>query len=276
MSEPGKLRLGVIVGLARRPEDSIAKVRELGLPTCQLCCPPLEEDAAELVARLQAACEEQHVEITTVWAGLPGPAVWNFTEGPATIGLVPPEWRPQRVEALKAAARFTRALGVRSVTTHVGFIPEYPGDALYAGTVEALREVCGYCGEVGVEFWYETGQETPITLLRTIEDVGTTNQGINLDPANLLMYGKANPIDALDVFGRQVQGMHAKDGEYPTNGRELGRERRLREGRANFPVLLPKLKSLGFRGAVTIEREISGPQQTRDIQHAIDLLAPLC
>ncbi|MBN1936616.1 MAG: sugar phosphate isomerase/epimerase, partial [Anaerolineae bacterium] len=108
-----------------------------------------------------------------------------------------------------------------------------------------------------------------------IEDLGGENLGINLDPANLLMYGRANPVDALDVFGRYVVGVHAKDGEYPTNGRELGVEKPLGEGRVNFPLLVSKLKSLDYAGALTIEREISGPKQVEDIKRAIQLLSAL-
>jgi sugar phosphate isomerase/epimerase len=92
------------------------------------------------------------------------------------------------------------------------------------------------------------------------------NLGINLDPANLLMYGKANPVDALDVFGAYVCGVHAKDGEYPTNGRELGMEKPLGQGRVNFPALIDRLTALGYSGALTIEREISGEQQIADIR----------
>lgn len=102
------------------------------------------------------------------------------------------------------------------------------------------------------------------------------NLGVNLDPANLLMYGKANPIDALDILGPYVRGVHAKDGEYPTDPGKLGVEKPLGEGRVNFPVLIPKLKSFGFSGALTIEREISGAQQIVDIKHAIKILEPLC
>jgi L-ribulose-5-phosphate 3-epimerase len=131
------------------------------------------------------------------------------------------------------------------------------------------------CGERGLEFWFETGQETPVVLLRVIEDLGYDNLGINLDPANLLMYGKANPVDALDVFGQYVRGVHAKDGEYPTGGRQLGVEKPLGEGRVNFPVLIPKLKGLGYTSALTIEREISGPKQIADIKHAIAVLSKL-
>ena len=104
--------------------------------------------------------------------------------------------------------------------------------------------------------------------MRILEDIGTDNLGINLDPANLLMYGKANPVDALDVLGAYVRGVHAKDGEYPTDGRKLGVEKPLGEGRVDFLRPLAKLKALGYDGALTIEREISGPQQIEDIKRS--------
>ncbi len=270
-----KLKLGVIVGVREDPEEAISKVRGLGLPTLQASCGPQVYTSDEALKRLKESAARNEVEISTVWAGLPGPAVWNFVEGPKTIGLVPAEMRPERTEALKQAAAFAAKLGVPSITTHCGFIPQDPNDPDYTGTVEALKEVAAACKENGIEFWFETGQETPITLLRTIEDIGADNLGINLDPANLLMYGNGNPVDALDVFGIYVRGMHAKDGEYPTNGRELGHEKPLGMGRVNFPALMGKLKSMCFNGAVTIEREISGDQQVKDIKRAMMLLEPL-
>ena len=162
------------------------------------------------------------------------------------------------------------------MATHVGFLPVDAQDANYLGVVAALQQVVAHGSELGVTFDFETGQETPITLLRCIQDVGMSHVGINLDPANLLMYGNGNPLDALDVFGQYVRGVHAKDGEYPTDGYALGNERTLGEGRVNFPALLGKLKSLGYTGSLTIEREISGEQQIADIKRAMELLAPLC
>ena len=109
-----------------------------------------------------------------------------------------------------------------------------------------------------------------------IQDLGEDNLGVNLDPANLLMYGKANPVDALDVFGRYVRDVHMKDGLYPTDGDHLGKEVSLGEGKVNVPALVAKLKSIGYAGPLTIEREISGDQQIADIRKAIALLEPLC
>jgi len=274
-TEEMKLQIGVMAPLPEGPDEALRKVHELGLPTCQVACWQQEHFTDETAQRLVAASAAYDVTPTTIWTGYPGPSVWNFLEGPTTIGLVPETYRVERVAALKAGADFAVKVGVPSITTHVGFIPESPSNPLYAGVLRALDEVVGYCKKLDIGFWFETGQETPTTLLRVIEDLGYDNVGVNLDPANLLMYGRANPVDALDVIGRYVRGVHAKDGEYPTNGRELGVEKPLGEGRVNFPVLIPKLKSLGFTGALTIEREISGPRQIADIERAIRVLEEL-
>jgi sugar phosphate isomerase/epimerase len=267
-----EMKLGVIVSLQEGPEQALKKVRALDLPTCQVQC--WQEDLlnAPMAGRLRQAAADSGVEITTIWTGLPGRYVWDFIEGPSTIGLVPPETRARRLAVLKRGSDFARMAGVLSITTHVGFIPENPADPLYQGTVQALKEIADHCAKNGQSFWFETGQETPVTLLRIIEDIGSANLGINMDPANLLLYGKANPVDALDILGVYVRGVHAKDGEYPTNGRQLGMEKPLGEGRVNYPAFLARLKALGFTGALTIEREISGPQQIEDIKKAKRLL----
>ena len=125
----------------------------------------------------------------------------------------------------------------------------------------------------GQAFLFETGQETPVTLLRTIEDIGCDNVGVNLDTANVILYGKANPVDALDVFGKYVRGVHCKDGLYPTNGRELGKEVKIGSGKANLREVIRKLHKLGYAGTLTIEREIEGAQQDADILEARELLS---
>ncbi len=159
--------------------------------------------------------------------------------------------------------------------THCGFIPENPNDPLYSETVAALREVAGYCKRNAQNFRYETGQETPITLLRVIRDVGLDNQGVNFDLANLILYGKANPVDAMEILGPYVEGIHAKDGMWPTNPRELGQEVPIGRGRVDFPRVIALLKQIGYRGAVTIEREISGVEQLRDVRGAKNFLQEL-
>lgn len=200
---------------------------------------------------------------------------WNFYEGPLSLGIVPREYRAERLRMLLRGAEIARRMEVTDVVTHVGFLPENPATTEYNEVVTALKYIGNKLKPHGQYFLFETGQETPITLRRTIEDVGTGNLGINLDPANLLMYGKGNPIDALGVFGEYVRGVHGKDGEYPTNGRQLGHERPMGEGMVDYPRFIAKLRSVGYDGAITIEREIKGDQQIADILSAKAMLEGL-
>lgn len=271
-----KLKIGVMTSLRPDVASELKTVKDFGLQSTQMACWDPEKYTTENSKAVDLARNEHGVEISTLWTGYSGPAHWNFTEGPSTIGLVPPEYREQRIADLIAGAEFAAGLGIASITTHAGFIPENPKDALYEGTVEALTKVAKRCKELGLGFYFETGQETPITILRVMKDIGTDNLGVNLDPANLLLYGKANPVDALDIFGKYVKGVHGKDGEYPTEPDNLGLEKPMGEGRVNFPVLVSKLKSLGYTGPITIEREISGDKQIEDIKRAIAILEPLC
>ncbi|HOB91209.1 MAG: sugar phosphate isomerase/epimerase family protein [Bacillota bacterium] len=266
------MRIGVFVLMPHVLENGFQAVRDLGVDNCQLGCWDMNLYTDANAEKVRNDMKRSAVDVTTLWAGWPGPAVWDFVDGPRTLGVVPREYRAARLEALKAGARFAATIGVRSITTHVGFIPENMSDPLYTEVVEAVREIGSYCRDMGLEFWFETGQETPITLKRLIKDTGLDNLGINLDPANLLMYGKANPVDALDVFGTFVKGVHAKDGDYPTDPNALGREYPIGHGRVDFRSLILKLAQLGFQGSLTIEREISGPQQYVDIKAGRDYL----
>jgi sugar phosphate isomerase/epimerase len=263
-SEKG-MRLGVIVHMGKDPEGALAKVHELGLPTCQA---GISDYEPEMVTRLKNGLERYGIEATALNTAGPGPAVWDFDKGPLTIGLVPRQYRRARIDHFKRASDFAKKCGIPALHTHCGFIPENPNDPVYTETVQAIREVVSHCKGNGQMFLYETGQETPITLLRMMQDVNLDNQGINLDPANLILYGKANPVDALDVFGTLVRGVHAKDGLYPTDPHHLGQEVPIGEGKVNFPRLIQRLKELNYRGPITIEREIEGPQQTEDIRKA--------
>ncbi len=266
-SNEGKkpLRLGLIIGVGKDPDASMAEVHDLGLPTCQAFVDEFEPGLAETLRR---ALDKHGIEATSLVVGGPGKEVWDFYQGPLTIGLVPRETRAARIAHIKKASDFAKRCGIPAVQTHCGFIPENPNDEVYRETVRAMREVAAYCKGNGQNFRYETGQETPITLVRAIQDVGMDNQGVNFDLANLILYGKANPVDAIELLGPYVQGIHAKDGLWPTNPKELGEEVPIGKGKVDFPRIIARLKDLNYRGAVTIEREISGAQQMEDVRAA--------
>lgn len=249
-------------------EKSFIKLRAFGFASCQLCSWEPEKWTDENADGIRALAEKHGIEISSFWCGWEGPKVWDFYEGQRTLGLVPPEYREMRVQNLCDGADFAHRIGLTDMATHMGFIPECPFDPNFEPLCDAIRTVAQHLKTNGQYLLFETGQETPVTMLRCFEQVGMENLGVNLDTANLILYGKANPVDALDVFGKYVRNLHAKDGFYPVNGHDLGEEVRLGDGKVDFPALFRKLKELGYDAYVTIEREISGEQQDEDIRHA--------
>jgi len=257
------LRLGVI---AHGPDAdaAIARVRRLNFSNCQVYLEDRTDAAA--AARLRQALEKYHIEATSLIVTGPGPEVYDFVKGPATIGLVPRQYRPARLARMKQGSDFAKRAGIPGVQGHCGFIPENPSDPLFGEVVLALKEVAAHCKQNGQTFRCETGQETPVTLVRAIRAAGLDNIGVNFDAANLILYGKGNPVDALDILGPYVMGVHAKDGRYPTDPSQLGEEVPIGEGKVDFPRLIQRLKEVKYRGPITIEREIEGPQQDEDIR----------
>lgn len=261
---PAPIRLGIVVWVRKgeTPDAVVGRVKELGFPTCQIGFADLTpRDAAPLKTALRA----HGVEATALLELGPGRMVWDFYEGPLTIGLIPRPTRRARIDAMKLAADVATEAGIAAIHTHCGFIPENPNDPVYAEAVAAVKEIATHCAAKGRMMLFETGQESPITLLRLMKDVGTTNLGVNLDTANLILYGKGNPSDAMDVIGKYVRGLHAKDGLFPTDPRNLGQEVPIGKGKVDFRTVIRRLKDFQYRGAMTIEREIEGAQQTKDI-----------
>jgi sugar phosphate isomerase/epimerase len=258
------LRLGVVlwVGKGQSIESAIQGVHALGLPTCQI---GFEHLTAEVSAPLKNALAKYGVEATALSEHGPGQRVFDFYDGPGTIGIIPRATREARIRNLKLAADIAQECGIPSIHTHCGFIPENPNDPFYIEAVIAVKEIASYCGERGRSFLCETGEETPITLLRLIHDVGLNNVFVNLDLANLILYGKGNPVDAMDVIGHLVRGIHAKDGLFPTNPRNLGEEVAIGKGRVDFPAMFERLRRVNYKGPITIERETEGAEQREDI-----------
>jgi sugar phosphate isomerase/epimerase len=267
-----KMRLGVVTGMSTDPERAIKKVHDLGFPTCQLVIAAFDDAT---VAKLRDALAKYKVEVTSAVAVGPPPEIYDFYKGPLTIGLVPRQYRDARIKRIKQVSDFAKKAGISGVQTHCGFLPENPNDPVYAEAITAIRTVAEYCKQNGQTFRCETGQETPITLVRAIKDIGLDNVGVNFDVANVILYGKANPLDAVELLRPYIMGIHAKDGLYPTDPKQLGREVAIGQGKVNFPVLIGLLKKVGYQNAVTIEREIEGAEQTKDILAAKAFLEKL-
>jgi sugar phosphate isomerase/epimerase len=195
-----------------------------------------------------------------------------------TVGLVPSSTRAERIARTKAVADVGKDLGVDSVACHIGFVPEDPDEPLYREIRDVTRDICEHCAKNGQNFTLETGQEPAHALLRFIEDVGQPNLRINFDPANMILYGTGDPIEALGVLAKHVVSVHCKDGDWPPRDQPaaLGVERALGEGSVGMDRFVHALKEAGYRGVLSIERE--EPDRARrdaDIWKAMKLLKSL-
>ena len=270
----GKLGLMAFVGRGKDLVDVFKRTMSFGIPTCQLHCQCDEADEVFSPETVRAACEETGMEVTAITAGFRGQK-YNNVDGPDTLGLVPPALREERVALLKHFSDAVQPTGIENIVLHIGFIPDDETDPVYVSFIETMKDVCAYLKGNGQNALVETGSELASTLRRTIGDIGADNFGVNFDTANVILYGKSNPLDCVELFGDRVRACHLKDGVWPNRDESLGHETPMGEGQVNFPVLIRRLKEKGFNGPWTIEREVSGPEQDEGIRKAIALLAPL-
>lgn len=270
------MKIGTCVGLdsVEGLKQKLKTLREHGMEVCQLISWEPSVWTKENAYKVKDLLEKYQIKVSAFWCGWEGPLVWDFYDGQITLGLVPVEYRPMRIQNLSDGADFAHLLGITDVITHMGFIPENPNDPNFNTFCVAVRTVAEHLKKNGQYLLFETGQETPVTMLRCFEKVGTDNLGVNLDTANLILYGKANPVDSLDVFGKYVRCLHAKDGFYPVNGHDLGQEVPIGQGKVDFRGVFKGLQKLGYQGDVIIERELAenSQEQMKGILDARDYL----
>jgi len=269
------LDLGVMTGIGDNPRESLRKVRDIGLATAQMGTPPDNYLAGSGRAELKKIIADSGVEITTVFCGFAGEAYDDIPTVRRTVGLVPKATRSERVKKTKAIIDFAKSIAVTNVAAHIGFIPEDPSNPDYRELVNVLKEICDYAAANKQNFCLETGQESAGVLLQFIRDVDKPNLKVNFDPANMLLYGSGEPIAALNLLGKYVVGVHCKDGKRPVEKDKLGSEMPLGQGDVGIDRFVATLKKIGYKGALTIEREISGEQQKKDIIAAMKLLESL-
>jgi sugar phosphate isomerase/epimerase len=249
--------------------------RELGIPSIQLHTP-------HAVGRTPAAAEaflkkldEYGIELTCVFGGFEGESYADIPTVERTIGLVPAEFRAARLKEMKEIADFARLLGCDVVGLHLGVVPHDTKSKEYAEIVDVTRLLCDHAAKNDQAVHLETGQETADALLQFIADTQRSNLFINFDPANMILYGTGEPIEALRKVGKYVRSVHCKDATWSTEpGKTWGAEVPLGKGQVNVHDYLAVLKEIGYTGPLTIEREIpqEPDRQKTEILHAVDLL----
>lgn len=252
------MKFGKIIRISS-PEDAFAAFSTLragGFEVCHLVYKP-ESYSVSAIETIRCAAEECGVQIAAVFAGFRDSFTkWNIFSDYLDAGINSEKYGKERVEYLKKVADFVKGLGITDMLIHAGFVSNNPFSAEYRYMVETLTPLAKYCAERGVNILLETGGESPITLKRLIEDTGCDNVFVNLDTANIIMYGYGNPADAVYTLGKLIKSVHIKDGVPPTDTKTLGAETDFGEGFVDFARVFAALQKAEFDGPFIIEREI--------------------
>jgi sugar phosphate isomerase/epimerase len=254
--------------------------RELKIPTVQIHTPHKENRKERAAKDFLGRCADAGITITCVFGGFEGESYADIATTARTVGLVPQATRAARTKEFKEISDFVTLLGCDTLGMHIGFVPEDTGGASYKSLLDCTRDVLDHLQRNGQRLHLETGQETADHLLAFIKDVGRKNLYINFDPANMILYGTGNPIEALQKVGHLVRSVHCKDATWAPEGQRgkgWGTEVPLGDGDVGMETYLRTLNSLGYDGPLTIEREIAHDRerQKRDIGQAVRLLEQL-
>lgn len=273
-----KWPLGVFASIDAGLGVKLEIAHELGVSTVQLYTPQASSRTKESADRFISRLQELNIAISVVFAGFEGESYADIPTVTRTVGLVPLETRDARLAEFKEISDFARLLGVDAVGLHIGCVPHDEADPLFADTVAVTRQLCDHCRSNGQNVHLETGQEPADVLLRFIDVLERDNLFINFDPANMILYGCGEPIEALRKVGPRVRSVHCKDAKWADKpGEEWGAEVPLGEGDVGMEKFLRTLDEIGYTCPLTIEREI--PQepirQKEEIGHGLRLLNEL-
>jgi len=271
------MKYGTLIRLAA-PKEAEAKMkllRDYGMDSCQLVYKP-EMYRPEDADPIRQAAEAYGIEISAQFCGYRDPYYcWDTRYDYINAGINSPLFGESRIQYILSAIPFMQRLGVTDMILHAGFIPNDPFEPAYARMLSAVAMIAGHLKRHGMNLLFETGTESPIALLRLIEEAGCGNLYVNLDTGNLIMYGYGNPVDAMTTFGRYVRNTHFKDGLPPTVPGKIGPEVKYGTGNVDFPKVVQLLKAQGYDRYITIEREITGEQQGKDITEALTKIKTL-
>ena len=266
------LEVGVMFWADR---DRLAEIASLGVRCGQLGIGGGTDLGHRCADDWRKALADQDFTLITVFAAYNGESYADIPTVERTVGFIPRETRVERERRTIEISDFAAAIEVNSIACHVGFVPEDPSHPDYVAVREMVRRICDHAASRGQTFALETGQEPAHVLLRFFKDVDRGNLGINFDPANMILYGTGDPVEALGVLGPHVISVHAKDGDWPPKDRPgaLGTEQPLGKGSVGMERFVKKLREIGFTGPLNIEREAENQEERiRDIREAVEYL----
>ncbi|MGA2441424.1 MAG: sugar phosphate isomerase/epimerase family protein [Tepidisphaeraceae bacterium] len=251
--------------------DLVQMVRQLGLSHLQLALAPLLALDEE-----QRRLELGHLRTSglTVTAGMiafPREDYSSIARIRITGGFAPDDSWPLRRQLTLQAGKLAQDLGLAILTTHVGFIPQ-SNHADYPKLLGRVADLAAVLAESGITLAMETGQETASELLQFLNDLPTRNVAVNFDPANMILYGVGDPIDAIHTLDRHIRHVHVKDAIASAKpGLDWGRPAPVGCGQVDFDQFLLALHEVGYAGPLAIEQE-SGKRRLDDLRAAIETL----
>ena len=253
--------------LRTAPEEVAQALSSLGIGQVNLALKPafLETGAAYL-----DAVRRQPWSISAMTIGFFREDYTSLESIRATGGIVPDEHWDRNREMVQRALEITADFGVPFLTLHAGFMEEAdPARARrFRHRLIALADAAAGCG---VMLLMETGQETADCLRVLLKELDHPAVGVNFDPANMILYGKGNPVEAVRALGRWIRHVHIKDACAARVAGTWGTEVPWGEGHVGGAAFLDALKEAGYNGALAIERE-SGDDRLRDIRLAAERL----
>lgn len=252
-------------------DDLVSKVKSLGLEHIQLGLLELvmlDDKRKHLeLGHLRHA----NLKITATMISFPGEDYSSIAIIRDTGGYVPDKDWNLRKQLTTAAAKLRRELGVNWLTTHIGFVPPSSHEK-YEVMITRVRDIAGILAEHGLELLMETGQESDTELLQFLNDLAVRNVHINFDPANMILYGAGEPIEAVQTLGRHIRHVHIKDGKLSNQpGVSWGEEVPFGQGQVGPRRFLTVLEAVGYRGPLVIERE-AGNNRLADVRTAIEAI----
>jgi sugar phosphate isomerase/epimerase len=266
-----EFELGAMFWAAGEPGETLRALKAQGVTCGQLGFEGSVPLTAEFAASWKAALEAEDFPIVTCFAAYTGEDYADIPTVEDTVGLLPPRFREERLARTREVSDMAAMLGVKAIGLHVGCVPHDVAHPDYIAVRDITREVADYAAKHGQVFSLETGQESAVALREFIADVDRANLRVNFDPANMILYGSGDPIEALDVLGDLVVTVHAKDGLWPAGGPgSLGVEKVLGTGDVGMRRFVNKLREIGYRGPLCIEREgVTWEQKLVDIKAGV-------
>lgn len=277
MPDLRELEIGLMFWAGGDPVQTIREAKELGARCGQLGIPG-DLPLAGLDEAWGQALQSEDFPIVTVFCAYTGENYADIPTVQQTVGFVPAATRQEREQRTKDVSDFASEIDVKSIACHIGFVPENRTDSNYLDVLHMVRRICDHAARHGQTFALETGQEPADVLLTFLRDVDRENVAINFDPANMIMYGTGDPIQAFSILAPKVVSVHCKDGEWPVQGvpGALGTERPLGAGAVGMDQFIAKLKQVGYRGTLNIEHEIDDREaRNENVRSAVQLLTTL-